>query len=261
MTSAVANVELSIGTLKARPLDMVWVRESVAKWENINPGPEIPTLEMTPAHFKMKEQRRAHELSNDKGIPIEKAEWEIAKEIGTRPNPDDEEYQTVLKEWRIKRYVYMESLMISNSVLVEGKTLNEWEKEDKLKNIVNKKSFLLVTAALRDNSENGDRVKLYKGLVGISELTWDLVVEAAEQYGAKRLGKNILLTLPGGSSEPQTLISLGCSAARESNMPTAEYMKLPVSEQAIILAVWLSDRWREHFAYEKAKQEAKSKSR
>jgi len=259
MTAKLDKVKLKNGTLFGLPVNMAEIRAKVLEWEEKNPAPVIPKIQITPAHFKLKEQRMAVELHKQQRIPIEIAEQKIADQLGEIENPNDEEYQKEHTLWRVKRYSHLESLMVSNSILINGKTLQDWDELGKLQEAAAHKDFLVLAAALRDNDEEGDRVKLYKFIHSISELTWELVVEVAEQYAARRFGKNILTVLPAGASEPQSLISMGCSAARESNVATAQYLQLAVIDQAIILAVWLSDRWREHFAYEEAKQKAKQK--
>lgn len=233
------------GTVDCARVDMDLVRALVAEWEAENLPPEPPDKTMTPSMFKFKETRQAHLLSQSRGITMDEAERIVASEIGTYKDEKDPEYLEQMQQWEWRRYLRTEEILWVNSVLFDftdgtrGTLASAGERRLSGDAAVNAMKMIV---------SGGDRFALYSFIVENSELTWGAVVAAAQSLGIKRHGRPILETVPSDGGEAQALTGLGAIAAKNQGITPVQYKKLPVPEQAAVLAVDLCDRWAQYYA-------------
>lgn len=235
------------------------LRSLLADWDGENQPPEPPERAMEPSKFRLKEARAAHVMSRERGISLDDAERIVAQQSPPYKDESDPDYVAALENWKWRRYLRTEEIVWSNGVVFQ---FGDGSKD-------------VLTAAdgrsLADNSivekmtalaASDGRYELYRFIVGNSELTWEAVMDAAKDIGIKRNGVPILETIPSGEGEPQAIAGLGAFAARNNSISPAEYRRLPVPEQALILAVYLCERWNTHYAsldhMEKEKRRARS---
>lgn len=244
--------------LETVKIDMDNLRSLLDEWDVANPEPEPPEIAMEPSMFQLKEARKAHALSKERGIPLEDAELIVAKEVGTVRNEKDPDYIASVGEWRWKRYLRAEEIVWTSGVVFSFSDGSEGTLSQANGRTVSSAS---VTEKMKKLVTGDGRFSLYSFIISNSELTWEAVMKEAKALGIKRHQRPILETIPTGEGEPQAIAGLGAIAARNNGISPAEYMRLPVQEQALILAVYLCDRWSAHYAsvdhMEKERQRAK----
>lgn len=246
------------GRIPVCQIDMPSLRVRLAEWEKENEPPAPPLKEMTPTMFKFKESRRAAEVAKNRGIPMDQAEWVVAREIGTYQDKDDPDYIEELKLWEARRYIHAEDYVLANGVIfdtVDGE-------ESTLNDLNGRKVSLDGTfGTLQNIVKSEERYRLYRFVVDNSELSWAMVVEEAEKLGIKRRGEPILKMIPEGGGEAQSLVGLGAMAARRIGVDPLDYAGMPVRKQAGILAVDMCERWSEYFAAQDHREKASANAR
>ena len=240
-------------------VDMELLRSLLDEWDKQNPEPEPPEKAMEPSKFRLKESRMAHTMAKERGISLDDAEQIVARQSPPYKDDKDPDYLTALENWRWQRYLRSEEIVWAHGVLFKFSdgdvgvltAANGRQLADS--SVVEKMTKL---------AASDGRFELYKFIIGNSELTWEAVMSAAKELGIKRNGQPILETIPSSEGEPQAIAGLGAIAAKNNGISPAEYRRLPVSEQALVLAVYLCERWNTHYAnvdhIEKEKRRGKS---
>lgn len=251
--------DIEISTVR---IDMDALRSLLDEWDKQNPEPEPPEKSMEPSKFRLKEARAAHAMARERGISLDEAEAIVARQSPPYKDDKDPDYLAALENWRRQRYLRSEEIVWAHGVLFQfedggaGSLVEANGRQLADSSVVEKMTRL---------AASDGRYSLYKFIISNSELTWEAVMDAAKGLGIKRNGKPILETIPSGEGEPQAIAGLGAIAAKNNGISPADYKRLPVSDQALVLAVYLCERWNAHYASvdhaEKEKRNGKSRNR
>jgi hypothetical protein len=130
------------GELECSPVDMKEIRKRTAEWEKDHPAPVVPLV--------------AHETFEAKMS---------GRGVDMLPNPEDETYQTQLREWNWKRYQQSEQAMIKQGV-----------------KLATPADFRVLALVMIDGKDGGLRQQLYAFIHNISEVTQEAVDDTARRF-------------------------------------------------------------------------------
>lgn len=237
-----------------RPIPPSVYDELLVKYEQDHPKPSPPKVKYTPQTMPHRLASEASKLSKSKNIPIEEAEEIICRDSEPFDDFSDKEYKEQVVIWEHRRFVHIEDYILKNCTLFKLQGLNdpitmaEAEEMSLLSEVIQSDDMDRAMSVYRDVDE---RTAFFEEVLDNSILSWRLVLRMAKNIGTTRNGQPILEVTPlTASGEPQPMKSLLSSAAYDLSIPLFEIEKMPIKDQAMLLAQHLTRQWLQYWSYE-----------